>query len=92
MLDEKIKTWGNMDILLIKKAYDNIAPLIESDFPDKKTRKMIKKLMKQYLPDYKIKCDEENNPPNVMDSGHIFVQVRTETKPDGSFNFIDVIF
>ena len=56
------------------------------------TRETIKGLMKKELPEYEIKCDEENNPPEVIASGHIIVRVSTKPKLDGSFNYINVIY
>jgi len=92
MSDGKINTWGDMDIPMIENAYNNIAPLIAGEYPDRKVRTKIKKLMEAFLPEYDIKCDEENNPPDVMDSGNVMVKVSTKIKSDGSHNYINVIF
>ena len=92
VLSEKLITWGDMDIPKITNVYNNIAPVIAGEYPDKKIRNEIKLLMEEALPEYVIKCDEENNPPEVMDSGNVFVMVSTKPKPDGSYNYINVIF
>lgn len=91
-LSENLKTWGDMDIPKIEKAYNDIAPLIAGEYPDAKTRTKLKKLMEAFLPDYEIKCDEENNSPKAMDSGNVMVRVSTKIRPDGSHNYINVIF
>ena len=64
-----------MDLKLIEKTRNKIAPLIADDYPDAKTRIKVKKLMEAFLPNYEIKCDEENNPPNIIESGNIVVNV-----------------
>lgn len=81
-----------MNIKLIEEAYNKISPLIGSDYPDSKTRTKVKKLMEAFLPDYEIKCDEENNPSFFVDNGNVLVTVKTKTQIDGSFNYVDVIF
>ena len=82
-----------MDIPLIEQAYNDIAPRIEHEFPDKETRELIKSLMEKLLPDYEIKCDEENNPVNVIDSGNVFVRVIKRSPIQKTvFNYVDVIF
>jgi hypothetical protein len=91
-LSKNLKTWDNMNILLIEKVRNEIASLIAMNFPDVLTRIKIKNLMEEALPDYEIKCDEENNPPSVVDSGNVKVRVKTKTQPDSSYNYIDVIF
>jgi hypothetical protein len=92
-LAKDLITWGEgADIPQIKEAYEKIAPLVALDIPDAITRAKIKKLMKEALPDYEIKCDEENNSPEVIDNGNVMVRVSKPTFPSGSFNYIDVIF
>jgi hypothetical protein len=85
-------TWNNMDIQLIEKTRDKIAPLIAGEYPDKRTREKVRKLMEAFLPDYEIKCDGENNPPEFVDSGRLMVRVKTHTLPNQSYDYIDVIF
>lgn len=92
MLSPELITWDGLDVPAIEDAYNLIAPTIAGKFPDKETRENILGLMKANLPDYDIKCDEENNPPNVVDSGHVMVRVSTKPKQDGLFNYVDVIF
>ena len=87
-LDKNLKTWEGMDIEAVEYAFNKISPIIAIDYPDAKTRAKVKKLMEAFLPDYEIKCDEENNPPEVMDSQHIFVTVFDLKK----FKSVDVIF
>ncbi len=91
-LSEKLITWGDMDIAKITNVYNNIAPIIVGKLTDKITRNEIKLLMEEALPEYIIKCDEENNPPKVIDSGNIIIRISTKIKPDKSYNYIDVIF
>jgi hypothetical protein len=92
MLSENLKTWEGMDIEVIEFAYKEISPLIQYDIIDSKTRTKLKKLMEAFLPDYDIKCDEENNPPEVVDSQHIIMRVSKPAFPDGTTKYIDVIF
>jgi len=82
----------NLDFQLIKNARDKILPLIITDYPDLIAMKKIKKLMEEALPDYEIKCDEENNPSTLLESGHVCVMVKTKTRPDDSYSCIDVTF
>ena len=92
MISENLKTWEGMDIEAIEYSYNKIAPVIAGDYPDSKTRTKVKKLMEAFLPDYVIKCDEENNPPEVQDTQHIMVRVSKPAFPDGTTKYIDVIF
>ena len=92
MVDSKLVTWGDMDIEAVENAFNKIRPLIEGEYPDSKTRVKLKKLMEAFLPEYDIKCDEENNPPEVMDSGNIVVKISTKKLPNQTYSYIDVIF
>ena len=82
-----IVTWADMDIPAIEKAYEDIKPLVLYEPCFKETRDKIKHMMEIALPNYKVKCDEENNPPNVVDSGNILVRVS-----DYKNSYVDVIF
>jgi hypothetical protein len=86
MLDDKLITWKHMDVKAIENAYDKIHPLISGDYPDSKTRNKLIKLLEAFLPDYNFKCDEENNPPNVVNSGNIVVNVSKNNE------YINIIF
>lgn len=87
-LAPNLKTWEGMDIEAIEYTFNKVFPVIAGDYPDAKTRTKLKKLMEAMLPDYEIKCDEENNPPEVVDSQHIFVRVFDLKK----LKYVDVIF
>ncbi len=87
-IPENLKTWEGMDVEAVEYAFKKIAPVIAGDYPDSKTRTKLKKLMEAMLPDYQIKCDEENNTFDVADSGHILVTV-IDLK---NFKSVDVIF
>ena len=89
---EKLKTWDGMDIEAIEYAFNKVSPLIATDYPDAKTRIKLKKLMEAFLPDYDIKCDEENNPPEVQDAQHIMVRVNKYLPYNSGVKYVDVIF
>lgn len=89
---EKLKTWEGMDIEAIEYAFNKVSPLIATEYPDAKTRTKLKKLMEAFLPDYEIKCDEENNSPEVVESQHIMVRVNKYMQHSGVVKYIDVIF
>jgi len=89
---EKLKTWESMDVEAIEYAFNKVSPLIATDYPDAKTRTKVKKLMEAFLPDYDIKCDEENNPSEVVDSGHIFLRVNKYMPHSDMVKYVDIIF
>lgn len=89
MLSPELVTWSGLDIALIEKAYEKIALLVDREMCDRKTRNRIRLMMIDELPLYHIKCDEENNPPDVIDSGHIFVRISIT---NNNYLYVDVIF
>jgi len=91
-LDYKSITWKNMDIPLIENAYKKVSEIVSLEQCNTETMNKIKSLMETYLPMYRIKCDEENNPPEVIYSGHIRARVMMDTFLSGSYNYVDVIF
>lgn len=92
-LRKKKIIWGKgKDILKIKKVYLKIAPLVKTDIPDAITREKIKKLLKEALPDYEIKYDEENNSPEIVDDGKVIARVWKPTLISGSYKYVDLIF
>lgn len=90
MIDKKLITWGGLNIKLIDKAYEEIAPKVQHRMCNKETRKIIREMMKEKLPEYNITCDESNNPPDVIDSGNILAHVSTYI--NGEYKYVDVIF
>lgn len=63
---------------------------------DKSTRDNVKKIVENYLNDngYKIdyvKCDEENNPPDIIDSNQMKVEIWEEIIPGSSIKIIHTI-
>lgn len=92
MKNKRLNTWGDMDIDKIEKAYNFVKSLHEYELCNKKTMDSIRGMMQKELPEYLIKCDEENNPPKVVDSGHIRVKVVEHTHPPGTYNYVDIIF
>ncbi len=91
-LTDNLKTWKNMDIPLIEDAYNKVSELVNLEQCDIKTMNKIKVMMEKYLPMYEIKCDNENNSPDILDSGHIRVKVIMYTFPRESYHWVDVIF
>ncbi|TFG71762.1 MAG: hypothetical protein E4H26_11955 [Flavobacteriales bacterium] len=77
-----------IDINYVQEAYDEVREIVVFDMVDKVTREKIYTMMKEKLPYYRIKCDEENNPTEVIDNGNICARV---TDP-ASGNYIDMIF
>lgn len=92
LINPSLNTWEDMDINSIEYAYEKISPIIADEYPNAKTRIKLKTLMEAFLPEYDIKCDEENNPPNLIDSGNIVVKVSTKKTLNGTYKYIDVIF
>jgi hypothetical protein len=52
------------------KAYEALNAELQNDMPvnDTKTREIIKARLESELPHCDIKCDEENNPPDIIDA------------------------
>jgi len=75
----------------IKKAYEIVKPIVIGEgFNDKETRKKTKGLLEVLLGDKidRVKCDEENNPPNVIDENILIAHVVYKDKK----RFIDLTF
>lgn len=93
MLDPKLITWEYLDMHLIEEAYNYTKKLIMREMCDSATRKIIVDLMKSKLPeDYDVKCDEENNPPEVIESQHIVATVSIKNSPVSKINYAELIF
>jgi hypothetical protein len=59
------------------------------------TRKVIKSDLENELgQDFKIKCDEENNPPCIVDAQIVVARVRFDIDPSmpDFYKYIDLIF
>jgi predicted HicB family RNase H-like nuclease len=90
MIDKKLNTWSGLNVKLIDKAYEEIAPKVQYRMCNKETRKIIREMMKEKLPEYDITCDESNNPPDVIDSGNVLVRVSKYIHDE--YKYVDVIF
>ena len=88
MIDKSLVTWKNMDVKKIDKAYKRVKEKVLFEAIDRETIDAIRRGMEELLPEYKIKCDEENNPTDVIDSGNVMVRV-SDPK---TFSYINVIF
>jgi len=85
---EEVKTPERLDIDLIQDAYDEILEEVLFESITSELRNKIKRLMGEKLPFYEIKCDNENNPFDIIDAGNVWVRVsypKTQT-------YVDVIF
>jgi len=78
---------GALDIDKIQKAYDQILDEVLWEVISSDLRSKIKRLMEEKLPEYVIKCDEENNPTEVIDAGNIWVKV-SDKKTQNYVNLI----
>jgi len=79
------------DILF--KVKEVIEKEISGSFPDQKTRDLVKNLLLEkasFLDG--VKCDEENNPPEVVDDEVIIAKCIWESKNNGSFKSINLVF
>jgi hypothetical protein len=93
MLDDKLITWKGMDIPLIQESWNKTIELMSFELANaRSTRDKIKKYMEDFLPQYEIKCNEENNPSDIMESGRIMVRIQTRPRPDHSYSYIDAIY
>lgn len=77
-----------IDIDYVQEVYDEVSLTIAFDLINKDLNDKVKSMMKEKLPYYDIKCDEENNTPETVDSGHLWVRV---TDPETK-NYIDLVF
>ena len=77
-----------MNIKRINQSYEDIRDTVLFEPISKETRDRIRRGMEDLLPEYRIKCDEENNPPDVIDSGKIIVRV-SDPK---TLEYINLIF
>ena len=88
MIDESLNTWKDMDLILIEKAYNKTREHVLFEPINKATFLIIKNLMQSQLPNYKVKCDEENNPPQFANGGNILLTVNDPK----SNQYVNVIF
>lgn len=77
-IDKKLK---NVEYELWK----NLMPLVWGQLNDKQTRKLVfgevvDILHKHSIAEYKIVCDETNNPPQVIDMNQLVVDVFVDKK------------
>lgn len=77
-----------IDINYVQDVYDEVVDVVMFDLISPELRDKIKGMMKEKLPYYEIKCDEENNPPEVVDNSNVWVRV---TDP-ATKNYIDLVF
>jgi len=76
MLEGKdLELWNEVFKSSVEYAAKKILPLVQLEYPTPEIRVKVLELMKQFLPDYEIKCDEENNPFDVIDSGQIKMRI-----------------
>lgn len=78
----------------IKEAYEIVFEYLDGRFPlnDHLTRLEIKDMFEMILEDKVdfVKCDLENNTPDVIDDGAIMVRLEYNTMPNGERNYIDL--
>jgi hypothetical protein len=77
-----------IDMNYVQEVYDEVSLTIAFDMIDKELNDRVKSMMKEKLPYYDIKCDEENNTIETVASGHLWVRV---TDPETK-NYIDLVF
>lgn len=77
-----------MNIKKITQAYKDVKDSVLLEMINKETMNTIRQGMEKYLPEYKIKCDYENNPPEAIDSGKVMVRVSDPI----TMNYINLIF
>ena len=85
---DQLRTWDSIDMVKLQKTYNEVFETVVFELINPSIRNKIKTLMEEKLPDYKIKCDEENNSPEVVASGHVMVNV-TDPKTN---NYVDVVY
>ena len=93
MIDPKLITWGTgreIDMDLLERTWNEVSPMLIGEMCDKETRAILKAELEKRLPDYTIKCNEENNPPCVIDNQNIMVRVSKIV--NGTRFYVDLIF
>lgn len=82
------RTWDGLDMDLISKAHAEVFNHVVYEAITSEAWNKIRTYLWIKLPGYHIKCDEENNPIDVVDSGHVHARITDEkTKA-----YVDVIF
>jgi hypothetical protein len=64
-----------MDTKKITQAHKTVIESVLFELINRETLAKIRRGMEELLPEYKIKCDEENNPIDVVASGKVIVRV-----------------
>jgi hypothetical protein len=83
-----VKKPKNFDIKRIQEVYNKIVEDVSFETADDVTRNKIKNMLEDELPYYHITCNEENNPPEVVDNSQIWARV---TDTDNG-QYVDLIF
>jgi len=77
-----------LDMNKVPIAHSEVFNHVVYDVIDSETWNKIKSYLWIKLPGCTIKCDEENNPTDVIDSGHVHARVTDDTTKE----YIDLIF
>ncbi|MBN1637343.1 MAG: hypothetical protein JW866_00120 [Ignavibacteriales bacterium] len=75
----------------IIKTYENLNGLLNHKFNDAKTREYIRLQLQNELPNCGIKCDEENNSPEIIEKCVAVARVQW-INGAMEINYVDLIF
>ena len=77
----------------ILEVYEEINPTLAGKYPDQKTRDEVKNLLLEkldFLDD--VWCNQENNPPNIVDEECIVARLKYDSKPNGEHKYTNLVF
>ena len=77
----------------VNTAHAEINELLEGKLPNNDNRELVKTLLLEKLDfECKVKCDQENNPPNIVDQECIIARIMYDFTSGGEFKYINVVF
>ena len=81
-----------MDVNKIAQVYKDVRDSVVLEMINEETINTIRKELEARLPEYKIKCDYENNPQDVIDGGQVIAKVYDQQKYSHTYNYINLTF
>jgi len=77
----------------VNTVRNEINEMLSGKMPNRETRELAKALLTEKI-DFEctIKCDEENNPSDIVDQECIVAQIMYDNKNDGSHKYMYVVF
>jgi len=84
---------NTLDISFLDHLRRLLNEMYKYEYPDQETRDKIKVTTEHIIKeigDFNVRCNEENNPPTVVDNGSVIVTI-TKKENTGEYKIFDLI-